>query len=455
MYTTEYPNHKNHRFRRLISPALWVLGISLVGGLAAAASPRLDDRACPPSAECATPDSVVLEPLPFPSRERAKHLADLGVDHWHKQGFRGQKIKIALLDSGFRGYKAFLGKELPEHVDTRSFRADGNLEARDSQHGILCAEILHAFAPDSELLFANWDPDRPDEFLAAVRWARQQGARVLSCSLIMPSWSDGEGNGPVHEELSRLLGTGERDSDLLCFASAGNTAQRHWGGAYKEGDQGLHDWASGECENLLTPWGEERVSVELCWSGESDYQVAVRDAATGKEIDHSPPKLAEDRGCALVRFTPEARHRYEVSVRLLRGRPGAFHLVVLGGGLRHTKVQGSIPFPADGPEVIAVGAVDEKGQRLDYSSCGPNSKHPKPDLVATVPFPSLWRARPFTGTSAASPQAAGLAALIWSAHPEWTANQVREILLHAARDLGPIGHDDETGYGLIRLPHSR
>jgi hypothetical protein len=30
---------------------------------------------------------------------------------------------------------------------------------------------------------------------------------------------------------------------------------------------------------------------------------------------------------------------------------------------------------------------------------------------------------------------------------------VRETLLHAARDLGPIGHDDETGFGLIQLPH--
>src|SRR5207253_1744200 len=133
-------------------------------------------------------------------------------------------------------------------------------------------------------------------------------------------------------------------------------------------------------------------------------------------------------------------------------KPTSLHLIVLGAGLGYARAKGSIAFPADGPEVIAVGAVDGKGQRLDYSSCGPNSRQPKPDLVATVPFPSLWRSRPFAGTSAAAPQAAGLAALIWSAHPDWTASQVREGLLHSARDLGPAGHDDETGYGLIRLP---
>jgi subtilisin family serine protease len=126
--------------------------------------------------------------------------------------------------------------------------------------------------------------------------------------------------------------------------------------------------------------------------------------------------------------------------------------VALGGGLAVTTPGGSIAFPADGPEVIAVGAVDADGQRTPYSSCGPNSNQPKPDLVAEVPFPSRWRDRPFTGTSAAAPQAAGLAVLLWSRHPDWTAKEVRQCLFDSAIDLGPAGHDWETGYGLIRLP---
>src|SRR5262249_40558478 len=112
----------------------------------------------------------------------------------------------------------------------------------------------------------------------------------------------------------------------------------------------------------------------------------------------------------------------------------------------------SIPFPADGPEVIAVGAVDDEGRRMPYSSCGPNSACPKPDLVAEVPFASAWRERPFTGTSAAAPQAAGLAALCWCLHSDWNAQQVRDALGRWAHDLGPVGHDNETGYGLIALP---
>ena len=95
------------------------------------------------------------------------------MTRWHSSGYRGRALKIAVLDTGFRGYVLHLGGALPGHVAARSFRGDGDLEAKNSQHGILCAEVLHSIAPEAELLLANWDPDRPDEFLEAVRWARR------------------------------------------------------------------------------------------------------------------------------------------------------------------------------------------------------------------------------------------------------------------------------------------
>src|SRR5262249_10107179 len=162
------------------------------------------------------------------------------------------------------GYRAYLGKALPERVTVQSFRRDGDLEARDSRHGILCGEAVHALAPEAELLLANWEPERPERFLAAVRWARRQGARGGACPAIMPTWSDGEGHGPVHEALARILGPGDRPGDLLCFASAGNTALRHWGGPFRAGGRadpargGWHEWAPGRAANPIRPWGGER-----------------------------------------------------------------------------------------------------------------------------------------------------------------------------------------------------
>jgi hypothetical protein len=399
----------------------------------------------------ATPDCGQPQPNFFPERERAAHLARLGADRWHAAGYRGQGVKVLILDSGFRGYRAHLGAALPSRVLARSFRHDGNVEARDSQHGILCAEVFHAIAPDAELLFANWEPDRPATFLEAVRWARELGARLVSCSVIMPSWSDGEGRGPIHEALARLLGNGKDPADLLFFASAGNIARRHWTGEFHDDGQGRHLWRNGKIDNAVTPWGLERVSVELCWSTATRYRLSVHDALTGERVG-SACNSARDRNCAVVRFLPGQNRRYRVRVELLQGEPGPFHLISLGGDLECWTTRGSIPFPADGPEVLAVGAVDADGERESYSSCGPNSSRPKPDFVAVVPFASLWRARPFAGTSAASPQVAALAALWWSRHPHWTAEQVRSVLRQSARDLGAPGHDWETGHGLARLP---
>jgi subtilisin family serine protease len=397
-------------------------------------------------------DTAIRSPRPE-HREAApgRHALLTGAARWHETGARGQGIKVAVLDTGFRGYRAYLGEVLPPRVTARSFRGDGAIEARDSQHGILCGEVLHALAPDAELLFANWEPDRPDQFLRAVRWAREQGARVLSCSVIMPSWSDGEGNGPVHEALARLLGDGSKD-DALCFASAGNTAERHWCGEFRDAGGGWHEWAPGETDNHLTPWSDETVSVELYWPRGSRYELVVWDPSARVVIGQARDRNHHGHSCAVVRVTPHAERSYRVRVRRVAGEGGLLHLVALGGGLSHATARGSIPFPGDGPEVITVGAVDGEERRPSYSSCGPNSPQPKPDLVAVVPFPSRWRSRPFTGTSAAAPQAAALAALLWSRHPDWTAAQVRQSLTKCARDLGDKGHDPETGHGLLTLP---
>jgi subtilisin family serine protease len=381
-----------------------------------------------------------------------QHLTELGALRWHAAGYRGQGIKIAILDTGFRGYRAQLGRALPDHVTVHSCRTDGDLEAKDSQHGILCGEVLHALAPDAELLLANWEPDRSDQFLEAVRWARRQGARILSCSLIMPSWSDGEGGGAVHAALADLLGSGSDREGVLFFASAGNTAQRHWSGPFHDSGHGFHEWQSGKEENELSPWGPQKISVELCWQTSADYDLYVYDRTGASEVAQSLARNGTLRSCAVARFVPQAQHAYVVRIRLAHGPAGPFHLVALGAGLQFANARGSIPFPADGPAVVAVGAVSLDGRRMLYSSCGPNSSQPKPDLVAPVPFPSLWRAQPFSGTSASAPQAAALAALWWSRYPSWTAAQVRAALCSSAHDLGPPGHDYETGYGLIELP---
>jgi subtilisin family serine protease len=455
----------------LAGTALWV-GLTLWALL----GPGRALRGQPPAPDGGEGSSAAPEPTTLLSRLRsgarlrglsapadepvtlAESLSRVGADEWHAAGHSGRGLKVAILDTGFKGYRAALGKALPASVKVRSFRFDGNLEAKDSQHGILCAEVVHTLAPGAELLLANWEPDRPEQFLEAVRWARSEGARLLSCSIVMPTWSDGEGRGPTHEKLADALGPPGRPGAALLFASAGNTALRHWGGAYRPLEGGWHDWGRGAKENALRPLSNDRVSAELTAPGGVAYELVVRDATDGKDVGSATSSSASPISRAVVRFAPRTGHDYTVRVRRTRpsaaGAAPAFHLTILGGKLQTVTRRGSVPFPADGAEVVAVGATDSKGRRLPYSSCGPVAGRLKPDLAAPVPFFSAWRpGQPFAGTSAAAPQAAALAALVWSRNPGWTAERVREELCKAARP-GAARGASETGRGIVHLPRA-
>ena len=82
------------------------LGVAL-----ALVSPPTNADGEPIDSEAAAPVSI--------HRDQASHLSLLGVDRWQHTGYRGQGIKIAILDTGFRGYRDQLGKMLPARVQTR------------------------------------------------------------------------------------------------------------------------------------------------------------------------------------------------------------------------------------------------------------------------------------------------------------------------------------------------
>lgn len=55
-----------------------------------------------------------------------------------------------------------------------------------------------------------------------------------------------------------------------------------------------------------------------------------------------------------------------------------------------------------------------------------------------------------SGTSMATPTAAGAAALIWSNHPTCTGTEIRSAMKASADDQGAAGRDDFFGYGIVK-----
>ncbi|HTU22623.1 MAG TPA: S8 family serine peptidase [Gemmataceae bacterium] len=138
-----------------------------------------------------------------------------------------------------------------------------------------------------------------------------------------------------------------------------------------------------------------------------------------------------------------------------------------------------VSFPANYESCLAVGAIGHDDRRLDYSCFGPGHQvflvapSGKCNLVGDI-----WTTdhsgkdgynpgdanrgdaegdyiKGFGGTSAACPIVAGVAALVWSAYPNLSAAQVRQILLDTADKVDAEngkwkdGRSKQYGYGKV------
>ncbi|GHG70497.1 type VII secretion-associated serine protease mycosin [Streptomyces griseocarneus] len=110
-----------------------------------------------------------------------------------------------------------------------------------------------------------------------------------------------------------------------------------------------------------------------------------------------------------------------------------------------------VVYPAAHPGVVGVAAVDQSIKATEISERGPqvDLAAPGDNIVATCKGGTgLCRTR---GTSDATALASASAALVWSAHPDWTANQVLRVLINTAG--GPKSGEkrsDTIGYGVVR-----
>ncbi len=101
------------------------------------------------------------------------------------------------------------------------------------------------------------------------------------------------------------------------------------------------------------------------------------------------------------------------------------------------------------PRVMTVGAVNKNEQFVGYSSQGPAAlDRQKPDFCSITHFAGYFDSD--SGTSAATPIAAGVVALLKQVKPELNQDQVKNLLRGTAKDIGPAGWDQHSGHGIIQ-----
>jgi thermitase len=113
-------------------------------------------------------------------------------------------------------------------------------------------------------------------------------------------------------------------------------------------------------------------------------------------------------------------------------------------------------YPAAIPGVMACGSTDSADKRSSFSNSG---KH----ISISAPGSKIWSTLPMngsamgkaygfaSGTSMATPAAAGLAILVRSQNPSLDAKGTRARIEASADDIGPKGFDKEYGFGRINV----
>jgi serine protease AprX len=126
-------------------------------------------------------------------------------------------------------------------------------------------------------------------------------------------------------------------------------------------------------------------------------------------------------------------------------------LVVTSAGNQGASPWLRIGAPADADSVLAVGAVNNKGEYANFSSKGPRIDGMVKPEVATVGWQTEFldlnsKVSKGNGTSFASPMLAGAAACLWQSYPSASAAEVRDAVIRSAdRFHNP---DSLTGYGI-------
>ncbi|MFI6848803.1 type VII secretion-associated serine protease mycosin [Kitasatospora sp. NPDC050467] len=110
-----------------------------------------------------------------------------------------------------------------------------------------------------------------------------------------------------------------------------------------------------------------------------------------------------------------------------------------------------VEYPGALPYVVGVGAVDQNSTTTAESERGPQVDLVAPGIDMVDACPGGTGYCKGHGTSDATAIVSASAALVWSVHQDWTANQVLRVLMNTAgKPIDGSQRSDAVGYGTVR-----
>ena len=381
-------------------------------------------------------------------------------------GFNGSGVKVGVISTGVVGLSsAQQSGDLPSVSVLQT--------ATDDAEGTAMLEIVHDIAPGASLGFCGLPSGTSLEFRNCVLALRNNfGADIIVDDI-------GYSSEPYFEDgLVAQTVKAAADSGVFYTSAAGNSADRHYQGRFLADAEfpDFHDFGSrsGALSDIdvdfTIPPGET-LAVWLQWSEPfggacSDYDLVLRDDRSNI-LDFSVDRQnCNDDPLEFVFYTnPYLFTTIDAFIAIAKssGSTRVLEMFYSLAPLEYNVPEGSIFGHPAVPGALAAGAVDASDPGNDnirlFSSRGPSEifypaqvLRPKPDITAidgvsvtgAGGFPAT-----FSGTSAAAPHVAGVAALLMSASPSASAVQISQAIINSATDLGSPGFDTTYGHGRI------
>lgn len=415
----------------------------------------------------ALPDGYRLSAArpPVPCAQDSEGPAATNSLSYRDGGADGSGVTIGILDSGFRGLS-----DVVATGDGPASYTQVNLTSQPfqsgSDHGTACVETIFDHCPGATYRLYRADSDT--DYGTMVEDATTYGVDVISVSgnSLGTPWADDTGLPCAAANLAGSRG-------ILFFVSAGNWSEQHYEGTFVPTGvtQRWHDFGAGDTMVDVMADSLGQVRAFLKWEtvgGPYDYDLYLYDEQYNllARADQGGADVVEE----LAWQNPDPERRL-CRLGVARASGGATRIEVFAIGctwLEHFVPVGSTASPANSTNsnVIVVGAVDvadygftngSTGILWRYSSRGPsNGGMLLPDIIGptntrvTVFGPRMS----FSGTSCATPNAAGTAANLWSADTVLRTSAIRWLLLRQAltwRDWGTYGNDNLYGAGGVIL----
>ncbi|HUG08106.1 MAG TPA: S8 family serine peptidase [Acidimicrobiia bacterium] len=330
------------------------------------------------------------------------------------------------------------------------------VEALLKQPGVETAELDYEFqiAPQPEVSALDLtDLAAPNDPYLSNQWH-------LPAIQAIDAWSVSSGSGVVVAVVDSGVSLGGEDLDCHTFVFPYNAITGTTGVSAVEDDNGHGTHVTGtvaQCTN-------NGVGVAGVAFNASLMPIKALNGGLGFASDVARGvDWARSRGANVINLSLGGSFKSPMLDEAIEAAADAGIVVVAAAG---NDGGGSVLYPANHPDVIAVGATDPNNQRAFFSNTGSDLDLVAPGVCvlqetfdqsgnngcpSPIPVSNGWGYYFLNGTSMAAPHVSAAAALLLAVEPSLNPDSVRNALVKTALDLGAPGFDNAYGHGLIQV----